>query len=164
MSSTGCSNLIFEGQIEMYDYPPFRKELFDLIHDRARRKVDHPDGSCLMPWTEVYLYGEINKEVRNLVGIKGLKTLSVDLKGKIVVGDVVKVWQTGFTEEYYKITLATGKSFDVTGNHPIMLHDGIYVPAEKVKPRMVLKDNNLIFDKEKYCFGGYSDRSQEVCM
>ena len=35
-------NLFFEGRLELYKYEPFEKELFDLIHDRKRRKVDHP--------------------------------------------------------------------------------------------------------------------------
>ena len=37
-------NLLFEERISMYHYEPFSEELFDLIHDRARRKVDHPVG------------------------------------------------------------------------------------------------------------------------
>lgn len=38
-------NLFFENRIILYDYKPFREELFDLIHDRKKRKVDHPRHS-----------------------------------------------------------------------------------------------------------------------
>jgi hypothetical protein len=39
-------NLIMEGRIRFYDYPVFRRELFDLIWYRARRKVDHPGNTA----------------------------------------------------------------------------------------------------------------------
>lgn len=34
--------LLYERRIKMYYYEPLRDELFHLIHDRKRRKVDHP--------------------------------------------------------------------------------------------------------------------------
>lgn len=34
--------IMYEGRLKFYDYPILRHELFNLIHDRARRKVDHP--------------------------------------------------------------------------------------------------------------------------
>jgi hypothetical protein len=42
-------NLLAEGRIQMADFPPVRKEFFNLDHDRVKGKVDHPklnpDGS-----------------------------------------------------------------------------------------------------------------------
>lgn len=38
-------NLFFEERISLYDYKPFRDELFDLNHNRGKRKVDHPVGN-----------------------------------------------------------------------------------------------------------------------
>lgn len=38
-----CDQFYFR-RIFLYDYEPFRKELYDLIHDREKRKVDHPKG------------------------------------------------------------------------------------------------------------------------
>ena len=35
-------NLIMEARLILYKYIPFEEELFNLIHNRARRKVDHP--------------------------------------------------------------------------------------------------------------------------
>lgn len=37
-------NMLYEGRIEMYDYLPSQKELFELIHMRDARKIDHPVG------------------------------------------------------------------------------------------------------------------------
>lgn len=41
--------IMYEGRFKFYDYPVFRKEIFNVVHDRARRKVDHlktnQDGS-----------------------------------------------------------------------------------------------------------------------
>jgi hypothetical protein len=38
--------LLYEERLELYDYEPFREEIFTVIHDRRKRKVDHPrDGS-----------------------------------------------------------------------------------------------------------------------
>lgn len=33
--------IMYEGRIRYYDYPIFRYEIFNLVHDRQRRKVDH---------------------------------------------------------------------------------------------------------------------------
>ena len=35
-------NMLYEGRIELYYYEPMDEELFELIHYRDRRKVDHP--------------------------------------------------------------------------------------------------------------------------
>lgn len=37
--------MYYEGRIVHYDHPLYRYELFELIHDRERRKVDHPPHS-----------------------------------------------------------------------------------------------------------------------
>ncbi len=34
--------MLYELRLKMYNYPVFHKELFNLVHDRNRRKVDHP--------------------------------------------------------------------------------------------------------------------------
>jgi len=38
-------NLFYEQRVEIYGYKPFRLELFDLVHNRSRRKIDHPPES-----------------------------------------------------------------------------------------------------------------------
>ena len=35
-------NMVFEDRVRIYRYLPFEQELFNLVHNRARRKVDHP--------------------------------------------------------------------------------------------------------------------------
>jgi hypothetical protein len=37
--------LMYEGRLRMYDHPVFRREIFNVIHYRDKRKVDHPDVS-----------------------------------------------------------------------------------------------------------------------
>ncbi len=37
-------NTVFEERLYTYRYEPFEEEIFDVIHDRSRRKVDHPHG------------------------------------------------------------------------------------------------------------------------
>lgn len=34
--------IMYEGRLKFYNYPILRHEIFNLIHDRVRRKVDHP--------------------------------------------------------------------------------------------------------------------------
>ena len=34
--------IMYEKRIKLYDYPILRYELLNLLHDRIRRKVDHP--------------------------------------------------------------------------------------------------------------------------
>lgn len=38
------TNMLYEGRIRTYRYGPEEEELFDLLHFRDKRKVDHPDG------------------------------------------------------------------------------------------------------------------------
>ncbi len=37
------ANLFYDKRIRIYNYAPFRHELFNLIHYRARKKIDHPN-------------------------------------------------------------------------------------------------------------------------
>lgn len=34
--------LMYEERVKTYDYAPFKREIFSVIHDRDRKKVDHP--------------------------------------------------------------------------------------------------------------------------
>ena len=40
-------SILMDGGLSMYRYPLLEKETFDAIHDRARKKVDHPKGSTI---------------------------------------------------------------------------------------------------------------------
>lgn len=37
------ANLFYDKRIRIYNYAPFRHELFNLIHYRAKKKIDHPN-------------------------------------------------------------------------------------------------------------------------
>ena len=37
-------SMLYEHRMTMYDYPIFRTELINLIHDMVKKKVDHPEG------------------------------------------------------------------------------------------------------------------------
>ena len=60
---------------------------------------------------------------------------------------VEKIWITGQTKTFTKITLDNGHSFEVTGSHPILTINGVYTAAEKLK----VGDELVCFDLcEKY--------------
>ena len=123
-------NLYYEGRIEHYDYAPYRKELFDLIHDRKRRKVDHPAGSCLLGDTQIRLMDGGVIPIQDTLAV-GAFPVYGESCGRIVPVVGLKGFMSKMVVSAYTIHLSNGYSFGCTGNHPLMLFGGEkYIPAE----------------------------------
>lgn len=127
--------IMYEGRLRMYDYPIFRQEIFNVVHYRDKRKVDHlktnPDG-CLLGNTEIRLLNGKVCTIESLVGKSGFEVYGCDSAGSFVPARVSKVWKTKEVLSYYRITLDNGKVIECTENHPIMLRDGTYCRADKL--------------------------------
>lgn len=98
-------NLILEHRIEYYDYSVFRRELFDLIWYRARRKVDHPgdtasggtkdlcDSLVGSVWNTLHLdSSSVNSDsdVQLLLDINNEEEDEMDIFFKGIVSDILK--------------------------------------------------------------------------
>jgi tRNA-splicing ligase RtcB len=59
-------------------------------------------------------------------------------EGKIVFGKVSKSWQSGETSKIVKVTLDNGKNFRCTFDHLVMLRDGTYIEAGKLRVKTSL--------------------------
>jgi hypothetical protein len=63
---------------------------------------------------------------------KDLWVYSTNYRGDFKPGKVRKVWVTGVTKEYIKVTLDNGREIFTTENHPYMLLDGSYLRADRL--------------------------------
>ena len=140
------ANLFYEGRIELYDYKPFREEFFDLLHDRTKGKVDHPEGSCLLPWVKVHLLDGRDIKVSDLDKEEKIQVITINSRGKVWSHYIRKAWQTGSVTSYIHVELSNNKSFDVTENHLVMLDKGSYCRAQDLEEGVALMSFHLDFN------------------
>lgn len=115
--------LMFEGRLKTYNYPVFERELFDLMHDRSRRKVDHPMGGCFVGSTKVRLPRNRWETIANLVNSSG-HLISAKLPDtERYVSQYSNCWQSKITYRTVKV-FYSGGSFECTPEHKIWTTDG----------------------------------------
>lgn len=143
--------IMYEGRLRMYDYKIFRKEIFNVIHFRDKRKIDHPklnpdgtvgkkdvaDSLCLAYDTKLFLLSGREMTIEELYesdySDEGVFACDFE-NSKIVsvrVEDVIR--KPHIPNELYKITLDNGKSVSVTEDHLILVRGGIYVEAKTLE-------------------------------
>lgn len=92
--------------------------------------------SCLHPDTRIKLLDGTCPTVSEMLDRynagETLYVYSVDEKGDFHPGEVEKVWVTGTTTEFIKVTLDNGEEILTTPDHPYMLRDGSYRIAENL--------------------------------
>jgi hypothetical protein len=129
--------MLYEERMELYDYEPFREELFSVIHDRRRRKVDHPremglgelgtgKRGCFLGSTKIKLLDGTNRSIDELVGKDGIELYGCMESGKIVPVVAKKIFKTKEVDRYVKVTLDNGEVVECTEDHRFMLRDGSY--------------------------------------
>lgn len=125
--------MLYEGRIKWYHYKPAEDELFNLIHFRDKKKVDHPIGGCFTGDTLVLLSDG---------SYQTIDTLSKQ-KNQLVYGyrqDINKFISTNMTQG--SLTKRTNTIIDVyikdnniiskvscTEDHKFLLDTGLYMPA-----------------------------------
>jgi hypothetical protein len=145
--------LLYEERIEMYDYTPFREEIFTVVHDRKRRKIDHTKTSCFLGDTEIKLLDGITARIEDLVGREGLELYGCLPDGTIVPTVASKVFKTKDVSEYVRVTLDNGKVIRCTPEHRFMLRDGTYKEAQLLTPEDSLMP--LYYDYNGKLLKGY---------
>lgn len=149
--------IMYEGRLRIYDYPILRHELFNLIHYRDKRKVDHPatvkdstysgkgasvgskdvsDSLCLTGDTEIILasggYIRIDRLAQR--NPDEFFVVSRDMRGLLVPGRARKARMTKKTKDIIEVRLSNNTSFRCTPDHKIMLADGTYKEAKDLVP------------------------------
>jgi intein/homing endonuclease len=157
--------IMYEGRLRMYDYKIFRNEIFNVVHDRARHKVDHvkinsdgtvgkkdtADSLCLSYDTQLFLLSGEELTIEELYNNKDILDdwiLACDVENqKIVPVKIEEVIRKSFIpEKLYKISLDNGKSFSVTGDHLVLMRDGSYKKAEELQ----INDSLMLFISREY--------------
>lgn len=111
------------------------------IHDLAMLS-----GYCFTGDTVVKSLDGKNRTFEQLVngGVKELWVYAYDTENKKVVpAKAENPRVTRFVDEIVEIRLASGKKIKCTKDHPIMLRDGSYLEAEKLKPNMSVMPLNI---------------------
>lgn len=118
--------LLYEERIDLYKYEVFENELFDLIHNRKKGRVDHPPNGCLIGDTEVRVINkdgeEKNIKIEDLVdNNEGKKTHSVNIdNGEVEEVDIKSPRVTKYVKELIRIILVDGSEVVCTPNHPVL--------------------------------------------
>lgn len=93
--------------------------------------------SCLYPDTKIKLLDGTCPTVEELKerfdSGERLFAYSVDKNGDFKPGEIEKVWVTGNSSNFIKVTLDNGEYVITTPEHLYMLRDGSYIPASELK-------------------------------
>lgn len=133
--------VMYEGRLRMYDYKIFRSEIFNVIHYRDKRKVDHPDKNpdgCLLGDTKIKLLDGSYRTIESLVGEKDIEVYGCLEDGRIIPAVASRVWKTKEVSTIVRVTLDNGEVVECTENHPFMLRDGSYLRADELNVGMSL--------------------------
>lgn len=128
-------NLLYEERVKFGYSHEFEDNLFNLIHYRSKKKVDHPAEGCFTGDTKISLVD--GREV-SILDLKDEYELGKDNyvytyneENKIIEPKKIrKVFKTKITDELYVITLDNGEIIKCTNNHKFMLRDGSYCEAQ----------------------------------
>lgn len=125
--------MLYEGRIKWYHYKPAEDELFNLIHFRDKKKVDHPIGGCFTGDTLVLLsdgsyktIDELSKQKNQLVyGYR--QDINKFISTNMTKGSLTKRTNT-IIDVYIKANNIISK-VSCTEDHKFLLDTGLYMPA-----------------------------------
>lgn len=143
--------LLYEERLEQYEHALAKKELFNVIHDRERRKVDHPkvnpDGTvgCFDGRTKIKLVNGSNIEIQKLVGHSGFWVFGYH-EGSTVIVEVKSVFISKYVNKMCSIMLGSGDIIRCTHEHLFMLSDGSYKEAGMLNSDDVLMSFSCVGD------------------
>lgn len=111
--------------------------------DKRPQLSDLRDSGCLLGDTLINLIDTGQRiKIKDLVGKSGFKVAALDSDLKINAAEVSKVFPSG-KKQVYRLTLASGKTINATGNHPFFTMDG-WKRLDSLKPRDCLATPNTL--------------------
>lgn len=131
---------IYEGKIKFPQNDEFEANLFDLVHFREKRKVDH---TCLTGDTLISLVDGRNLTILELLDeqnkgkINWVYSFNEHTK-KIEPKPIKDVLPTKIVDKIVKITLDNDKDIYCTLDHKIMTRDGSYIEAKNLQVNQAL--------------------------
>lgn len=128
-------NLLYEERVKFGYSHEFEDNLFNLIHYRSKKKVDHPSEGCFTGDTKISLVDGREVSILKLKdeyeqGKDNYVYTYNEVKRVIEPKLIRKVFETKVTNELYVITLDNGEVIKCTDNHRFMLRDGSYCEAQ----------------------------------
>ena len=150
--------IIYEKRLRLYDYPILRHELFNLIHYRDRRKVDHPkvvtettytgkgsevgskdasDALCVSYDTKIFLVSGKVKTIEDLYykHYDSEWIIAYDIENdKYVSVEIKEIIQKGvIPETLIELTFDNGESVTLTDDHLVLMSNLHYKKAVDIK-------------------------------
>ncbi len=128
--------MLQERRGKYYAHPVLMKELVQLEHRKAKKKVGHPAfaGGCFVGSTRVPLLDGTTRTMEELVGQEVWVYSSLE-DGRIVPGKA-RGRQTRFATELVDVELDNGAVLRCTPEHLWRLRDGVYKPAADLVPNV----------------------------
>lgn len=120
------------------DHPRYKEELFNLVHYRAKHKVDHPAGydkGCLSWDTKVRLLSGKVLTMEELYNsdYSAEFVIGLDLDNKSLIYEPIKeVVQQKVHNKLYRFTLDNGETFITTDDHLILCRDSEFRRADEL--------------------------------
>jgi len=119
----------------------------------------HPHGDCVLGETKILLLSGKSIAIKELINEKSFWVYSCKQDGEIVPGLAHSVRVVKKINSYYRITLDNNKFFECTEDHPIMLRDGSYKEAKKLK----IDDSLMpLYLRTEYGYTYYRDNSKKI--
>jgi intein/homing endonuclease len=124
-------DLLMNGQMHHYEHELLEKEAFAEIHDRAKRKCDHPKGGCFTGDTKIKMLDGTHKRLDEITD-EEFYVYGCDAAGQVIPTKGRNARITKFTDKLTYVTLDNGEVVKCTPDHPWMLRDGFYKDASEL--------------------------------
>lgn len=134
---TSFRNVLVEQRIKIINLHTLIKELTSLEKNDATGKVDHP-RQCLSGETTIQMLDGTTKTINELMidcnnNIKNYVYTFNHNTNKIEPKLIEHIWQTGYRNDLYKITLDNDETIIATSDHPFMMRDSTYKTVAELK-------------------------------
>jgi hypothetical protein len=129
---------IYEGRLELYDYPPLLEELRSLEYDRERGKVDHPRAKCFTAETRVALADGTCPTFKELAErTEPFHVYSIGPDG-ICIAKAENAHITMESTDIVEVLLDNYQTVRCTPEHPFMTLDREWILAKNLVPEVRL--------------------------
>lgn len=133
-------DLLYDGRVKFnkLDSDLMSTEIFELVHYRERGKVDHQPDGCFEGNTKIFVIGEGEVAIKNLVGRTDVKTFGYDLEKKEFIEiNIEKIWLVKSEYKISKVRILNEQTGEIdvvvcTQNHKFLLNNNDYKEASSL--------------------------------